>query len=137
MIYVLPYRQCRDYDAIASWWDHWGMKRVHPSQLNTMAFTLFIDDEPAGFICAYLAQGVPIAHLEHFVMRPGTQLTSSTMVGLRALLGTTFTTLKQEGYELIRAFTWSDALAKFMKRTWKFNIEGQGYNSLSVMLPDE
>jgi hypothetical protein len=124
-----------DYEMVQKWWVASGCPPVNLSQLQTIGLIGYTDDdEPACAIWAYRSEGVGVAFLEHLITSPNITTQMTKMRVLRHTVDQMITTLKDDGYSMIRACTWSPTFAKVCQRDWGFELIGDNYNNLSVIV---
>ena len=124
-----------DYEMIQQWWVAHGCPAVNLSQLQTIGLIGYTDnDEPACAIWAYRSEGVGVAFLEHLITSPDITTQMTKMRVLRHTVDKMISTLNEDGYSMIRACTWSPTFAKVCQRDWGFELIGDNYNNLSVIV---
>jgi len=118
-----------DYDMIKQWWLEAGCPAPHPSQLETTGVIGLVDDQPVCAVWIYRCIDVPIAWLEHFVTNPLGGAAMRKMKAVIAMMDKVMSILKEDGYQMIRATTWSSTLGKVCKKRWGFQIiDGESTN---------
>lgn len=123
-----------DYDEIKHWWLEAGCPAPHPSQLETTGVIGLVDDQPVCAVWVYRCIDVPIAWLEHFVTNPAGGSAMRKMLAVIAMMDEAMSTLKDEGYQMIRATTWSSTLGKVCEKRWGFQIIDEESTNMSLIV---
>lgn len=123
-----------DYDTLADWWTENDCPSPHPSQLQTLGVIGYADSEPACAVWAYLSKGVPVAFLEHFVSNPDVTSPMKKMRAVVNMMDKMLEELSDEGYQLVRATTWSKTLGRVCKKRWGFQVIDDGATNLSLIM---
>ena len=124
-----------DYEMIQQWWVANGCPAVNLSQLQTIGLIGYTDDdEPACAIWAYRSEGVGVAFLEHLITSPSIKTPMKKIRAMHYMVDQMINNLKMDGYSMIRACTWSPTFAKACQKRWGFELIGDNYNNLSVIV---
>lgn len=134
MIKTRLYSEKQDYPTLSKWWQDQECPVPHPTQLDTLGVMVSVDDEDVAYICAYLAVGVGVAHLDHLITNPAFKSPGRKLAAIRAMLESMFRVLKDNDYQLIKAFTWSKTLSRVCQQKLGWQRVGGGYENLSVMI---
>jgi hypothetical protein len=123
-----------DLDTLASWWSDNDSVTPHESQLSTLGVIGYVDDVPVAAVWAYMSVGVPVAFLEHFITNPDVKSTSTKLRGVTHMMDRILDELSEDGYQLIRATTWSKTLGKVCARKWGFEVVDNESTNLSLLI---
>lgn len=134
MIKTRIYDERRDYPTIAEWWEAQHCAVPHPSQLDTLGVVVSDGDEDVAYICAYMAVGVGVAHLDHLVTNPACDRPMAKLRAIRALMAEILRILKENDYQLIKAVTWSETLSRICTKKLGFLRVGGGFENLSLLM---
>jgi len=134
MTQVRLYTEKQDYPTIASWWQEQGCHVPHASQLDTLGVMVSVDDEDVAYICAYLAVGVGVAHLDHLVTNPAFKSPTGKLRAVKAMMSAMLTTLRDNDYQLVKAVTWSKTLSKICTRKLGFKRVGGDFEQITAIL---
>lgn len=123
-----------DYDMLASWWERQGCPIPHSSQLMTLGVIGYANDVPVAAVWGYMSKGVPVAFLDHFITNPDVKSTSTKLRGVTRMMDRMLDELVEDGYQLIRATTWSKTLGKVCARKWGFEVIDNESTNLSLLI---
>ena len=124
-----------DYDMVSRWWVGTGCPVVSLSQLQTMGLIGYTDEnEPACAIWAYRSKGVGVAFLEHLITNPKVKSPMKKIRAMHYMVDHLIDILKLDGYQMIRACTWSETFAKACQKRWGFQLIGNNYNNMSLLV---
>ena len=124
----------KDYDMLSSWWAGNEMPVVHLSQLQTTGVIGYAKGEPACCMFAYKCEDVAIAFLDHFIVNPFIDSMFAKLGAIQSMMDEMLSILKEEGYQLIRAVTWSNTFGKVCKKRWGFELIDDRSVNMSLML---
>lgn len=120
---------------VQKWWVASGCPPVNLSQLQTIGLIGYTNDnEPACAIWAYRSKGVGVAFLEHLITSPSIKKPMQKIRAMHYMVDHMIDLLKMDDYSMIRACTWSDTFAKACQKRWGFQLIGDNYNNLSVIV---
>ena len=132
---VKLYNGDTDYEMLQRWWVASGTPVVNASQLETLGMISYTDDnQPACAVFAYLSKGVSVAFLEHFISSPMVKSPIQKLKASDYLLNHMLDILSCDGYQLVRASTWSETLAKVCQKRFGFQLIGNNYHNLSLIV---
>ena len=123
-----------DYDTLANWWEGNNSSTPHSSQLMTLGVIGYVDDVPVAAVWGYMSKGVPVAFLDHFITNPDVKSTSTKLRGVTRMMDRMLDELSEDGYQLIRATTWSKTLGKVCAKKWGFEIIDNESTNLSLLI---
>ena len=124
-----------DYEMLSNWWLEAGCPVVSLSQLQTIGLIGYTDEnEPACAMWAYRSEGVGVAFLEHLITNPNVKSPMKKIRAMHYMVDQLINILKTDGYQMIRACTWSGTFAKACKKRWGFEIIGDNYNNMSLIV---
>ena len=124
-----------DYPVVADWWTENNCPTPHSTQLQTLGVIGYADGEPACAGWAYMSKGVPVAFLDHFITNPDITSPMKKMRAVVSMMETILDELSEDGYQLIRATTWSETLGRVCHKRWGFQVVDDGATNLSLLLP--
>ena len=134
-MWVKGYNSDEDYETLRQWWVASDCPVVDASQLKTKGMIVYNDSgDPVCAVFAYLSVGVGVAFLEHFITNPDVTSPIEKLKASDCLLNKMLDDLAHDGYQLIRASTWSETLAKVMEKRLGFQPIGSGYHNLSLIV---
>jgi hypothetical protein len=124
-----------DYEMVQKWWVASGCPPVSLSQLQTIGLIGYTDEnEPACALWAYRSKGVGVAFLEHLITSPKIVSPMKKIRAMHYMVDHLIDILQMDGYQMIRACTWSDTFAKACQKRWGFQLIGGNYNNLSLIV---
>jgi len=134
MIATRIYSEKQDYPTISAWWQEQHCAVPHPSQLDTLGLMVSEDGEDVAYICAYLAVGVGVAHLDHLVTNPACNRPLAKLKAIRVMMAEMMRVLKDNDYQLVKAVTWSKTLSRICQKKLGWQRVGGDFENLSMIL---